>query len=190
VLLGLYSGAEGGTMMKKVAVFGNTGGGKSTLARQLSEITELPLYPLDKIQYQAGGVEIPHEQYLDLHSDLLNQDEWIIDGFGCMDSAWERFTRADTLIYIDLPLLMHYWWVTKRLFQGLFKNPEGWPEHSPIWKGSLNSYRVLSLCHRRLTPRYRQLVEESRSSKRVHHLRSLKDIEKFINNVKPGYRSE
>ncbi|CCQ57261.1 hypothetical protein CWATWH0003_0469 [Crocosphaera watsonii WH 0003] len=34
--------------MKKVAVFGNTGGGKSTLSRKLSEMTNLPLYVLDK----------------------------------------------------------------------------------------------------------------------------------------------
>ena len=42
--------------MKKVAVFGNTGGGKSTLSKRLSEITGLPLYALDKIQYQSGAL--------------------------------------------------------------------------------------------------------------------------------------
>ena len=29
--------------MKKIAVFGNAGGGKSTLARELAELTSLPL---------------------------------------------------------------------------------------------------------------------------------------------------
>ncbi len=43
--------------MKKVAVFGNAGGGKSTLSKRLSEITGLPLYVLDKIQYQSGGAD-------------------------------------------------------------------------------------------------------------------------------------
>ncbi|AFY96762.1 hypothetical protein Cha6605_5915 [Chamaesiphon minutus PCC 6605] len=33
--------------MKKVAAFGNTGGGKSTLSKNLAEITGLPLYILD-----------------------------------------------------------------------------------------------------------------------------------------------
>jgi dephospho-CoA kinase len=41
--------------MQKVAVFGNTGGGKSTLSQQLAEITGLPLHILDKIQFQPGG---------------------------------------------------------------------------------------------------------------------------------------
>ena len=41
--------------MKRVAVFGNAGGGKSTLAKRLSEMTKLPLHPIDLIQYRPGG---------------------------------------------------------------------------------------------------------------------------------------
>jgi len=176
--------------MKKVAVFGNAGGGKSTLARQLSELTGVPLYALDKIEYQPGGIKNPYEEYLAVHTDLLKKDEWIIDGFGSVESAWERFSNADTLVFIDLPLVVHYWRVIKRLLQGMYKNPEGWPEYSSIWKGSLNSFRVLPLCHRRLTPKYRQLVKESASTKRVRHLRSLKDIDNFLRDVRQNYKCE
>ena len=41
--------------MKKVAVFGNAGGGKSTLSKRLAELTGLPLVVLDLIQYKPGG---------------------------------------------------------------------------------------------------------------------------------------
>jgi adenylate kinase family enzyme len=169
--------------MRKVAVFGNAAGGKSTLARRLAEVTGLPLYPLDRIQFKAGGGEIPHEEYRKIHTDLLSRDEWIIDGFGCVASAWERFSAADTLVYIDLPLFTHYRWVTKRLAKGLFVTPEGWPENSPMWSSTLNSYRVLWLCHRRLTPRYRQLVVDAAASKRVHHLKSPADMRAFLQAV-------
>ena len=73
--------------MKRVAVFGNAGGGKSTLAKRLAETTGLPLHPLDLIQYEPGGGEAPREQYLQAHAELLRRDEWIIDGFGCVASA-------------------------------------------------------------------------------------------------------
>ncbi|KEA65159.1 DNA topology modulation protein [Marinobacterium lacunae] len=167
--------------MKKVAIFGNAGGGKSTLARQLAAKTDLPLYSLDKIKYRAGGDEIPQDEYLRLHSDLISRDAWIIDGFGCMASAWERFAVADTLIYVDLPLLRHGAWITKRMIKGLFVNPEGWPENSPILKGSLNSYRVLWLCHTKLTPAYRTLVTEAKHTKQVYHLTSPNAIRAFLN---------
>lgn len=166
--------------MKRVAVFGNTGGGKSTLARKLAGLTGLPLYPLDLIQYRAGGGMVPHDEYLRAHAELLERDAWIIDGYGCRKSAWERFARADTLVYIDLPLVTHFLWVTKRLARGMVVAPEGWPAGSPLLSSTLNSYRVVWGCHRHLTPRYRQLVAGARREKRVCHLRSPAEISGFL----------
>jgi adenylate kinase family enzyme len=175
--------------MKRVAVFGNAGGGKSTLAKRLADLTRLPLYPLDMIQFRAGGGAVPHDEYLKAHAELLRQHEWIIDGFGCVASAWERFAKADTLVYIDLPLITHHWWVTKRLIKGLFVTPEGWPENSPIWSSTMSSYKVLWLCHRGLTPRYRQLVADVAASKRVHHVKSRTEMAAFLDAIKREYGS-
>ena len=169
--------------MKKVAVFGNAGGGKSTLARRLAELTGLPLYPLDVIQYPTGDAKIPHEEYRRIHAELLGRDAWIIDGYGCRESAWERFTAADTLVYVDLPLTRHFTWITKRLLAGMFKTPEGWPEGSPMIRSTISSYRVLWLCHRHLTPKYRELVAGAQGGKRVHHLRSTAEIDSFVSAV-------
>jgi len=146
--------------MKRVAIFGNSGGGKSTLALELAAITGLPLYVLDKIKYRPGGGEVSYEEYLQAHTRLVDCNEWIIDGFGCIRSVWERFEAADTLIHVDLPLVVHVLWVTKRLVKGLFVAPEGWPENS-----SIESYRVLWPCHSRLTPKYRSYVSESGATK-------------------------
>jgi adenylate kinase family enzyme len=169
--------------MRRVAVFGNAGGGKSTLARRLAAATRLSLHVIDEMQFRAGGVEVPQAEYLRNHAELVSRDEWIIDGFGGARAAWERFAAADTLVLVDLPLITHYWWVTKRLMLGLFATPKGWPEGSPVWSSSMSSYRVIWSCHTRLTPKYRELIAESASSKRVHHLRSRAEIEAFIDRV-------
>lgn len=170
--------------MKRVAVFGNAGGGKSTIARRLAELTGLPLYVVDMMQYTAGGVEVPQHEFLQAHADLLRRDKWIIDGFGSVALSWERFAAADTLVYVDLPLLIHYAWVTKRHIKGLFAEPRGWPEGSPLWRSTLSSYRVIPLCHRHLTPKYRRLVADAAASKRVHHLRSAAQIHSFFDAVR------
>src|SRR5262249_47032842 len=81
-----------------------------------------------------------YEEYLKAHADL-RRDEWIIDGFGCVTSAWERFSKADTLVYI-LPLITHCWWVTKRLIKSLFVTLEGWPENSPMWSSTVFDKRL------------------------------------------------
>jgi adenylate kinase family enzyme len=178
--------------MKRVAIFGNAGAGKSTLARRLAELTGIPLFTLDTIQFRAGrywrdekdGGKFPHEAYLKIQADLLQQDRWIVDGYDGVASTWQRFDAADTLVYIDLPLLTHFWWVTKRLVKGVFRNPQGWPENSPVWSSTMDSYRVVGRCHRHLTPKYRELVATASSHKRVHHLRAPAEIGSFLEAVK------
>ena len=88
--------------MKRVAIFGNAGGGKSALAKRLAEMTRLPLHTIEKILVQPRCKQKKKKKE---HADLLRRDKWIIDGFGSVASAWERFAQADTLLYIDLPLI-------------------------------------------------------------------------------------
>ena len=166
--------------MRKVAVFGNAGGGKSTLSKRLSQITGLPLYTLDKLKFRPDGAEVPAKDYQRLHRELLAADQWIIDGFGSIDTLWPRLDTADTLVYVDLPLYQHSWWVTKRMVTGFFVPPEGWPEGSPILKSSLNSYQALWLCHRYLTPKYRAYVQKAQNAKQIYHLRSVEQTAQFL----------
>jgi adenylate kinase family enzyme len=182
--------------MRKVAVFGNAGGGKSKLSRRLAEITGLPMYVIDIIQYRDGryqakevrGGKISAEAYREMHAELLRRDQWIIDGFDGVALVWERFAAADTLVYVDLPIMTHYWGVTTRFAAGLFKNPKGWPENSPILESTWDGYRVIARCHRHLTPKYRQLVDEMATTKRVHHLRSRREVRAFVSAVIDEYR--
>jgi hypothetical protein len=158
------------------------------LARQLAVITGLPLHVIDKLQFKDGGAAVPHEDYLKLHRDLMAQENWIIDGYGDTTTILERCGVADTLIHVDLSLSVHYWWVTKRLINGLFADLDGWPKGSPLWRSTMSSYRTIPLCDRYLTPRYRRLVTELASSKRVAHLRSPRELAAFLDNVRNDYQ--
>ena len=169
--------------MNRVAVFGNAGGGKSTLSKRLAAKTGLPLVALDLLKYKPGGGEVPYDEYKAAHDRLLQQEQWIIDGFGSLDTVWERLDIADTLIYLDLPVLRHYWWVTKRFLQGVLIPPESWPENSPLLKGTINSYNTIWLCHKKLTPKYRSYVAEAKNSKQVHHLCSPQEVEIFFQTM-------
>ncbi|MCX2980272.1 adenylate kinase [Halieaceae bacterium IMCC14734] len=172
--------------MKKVAIFGNAGGGKSTLSRALAQHTGLPLHTLDKLAWLPGGVAVPPADYRRAHSQILTQERWLIDGYGCPETLWQRLDAADTLIHIDLPLPLHGWQVIKRLLKGLFSAPEGWPERSPMWRSTLSSYRVLLPCRRLLTPRYRAYCEQAAATRRVYQLRSRAEIRNFLATLEPG----
>lgn len=165
--------------MKRVAVFGNAGGGKSTLSKRLAETTGLPLIVLDLVQYKPGGQKIADEEFQTVHAEILQQDCWIIDGFGSLDTVWQRLDLADTLVYIDLPVIRHYWWATKRFIKGFWIAPEGYPENSPLLKSTLDSYYIIRLCHKKLTPKYREYIDRAKATKQVFHLQSAKDIRDF-----------
>ena len=170
--------------MKKIAVFGKSGGGKSTFSKELSSVTGIPLLPLDLIEYLDGGEKVPEEQYRQKYNDVLNADSWIIEGFGTMETFTERLKIADTLIYINLPTWVHYWWVTKRFLLSPFVRPEGWPDNSPMIHSTYNCYVHLF----RVAPKFWNAnflvqLESMSQEKNVYHLSSTNELSKFIEGL-------
>lgn len=62
--------------MKKVAMFDNTGGSKSTLGSRLAEIAGLPLHVLDEVQYRVGGERTSSEKFKLCHQDSTGSGKY------------------------------------------------------------------------------------------------------------------
>lgn len=169
--------------MKKIAVFGKPGSGKSTMSKRLALTTGIPLHPLDSIVYQKNGDLVDRQTFDEAHDRMLSNDSWIIEGFGPMGPFNQRLAAADTLIYIDLPYVVSYWLVTKRLLKGLFVTPEGWPEGSSILKGTLASYKTLRLCPQFWNDDFRQKLEQDSANKSLYVIRSLSELNKISTTV-------
>ncbi|CAA0108635.1 Uncharacterised protein [BD1-7 clade bacterium] len=169
--------------MKKVAVFGKPGNGKSTLSRKLASATGIKLYALDSILYKPNGQEVNRSNYEEAHESILSSEGWIIEGFGPMnslDSFNRRLEEADTLIYIELPYFVTYWLVTKRFIKGLLKKPEGWPSGSSVLKGTLESYKVLKLCPKFWNDEFLQRLEKLSTNKSLHVIHSVSELNTFV----------
>jgi len=106
--------------MKKIAVFGKPGSGKSTLSKALALATGIQLHQLDSIVYKKNGELVDRSSFDEAHERILSSGNWIIDGFGPINSFHQRLEAADTLVYVDLPYITSYWFVTKRLVIPLF----------------------------------------------------------------------
>jgi len=87
--------------MKRITIIGNAGAGKSTLAVKLGKRLSLPVYHLDKLLWKDGWVRTPEEEFVEKHQELLDKEEWIIDGVAYKSTFDERFTRAEAIIYLD-----------------------------------------------------------------------------------------
>ncbi len=169
--------------MKKVAVFGKPGSGKSTLSKKLASATGIKLYAVDSILYKPSGEEVDRQSYNRDHENILSSEEWIIEGFGpinSLESFNRRIEEADTLIYIELPYSVTYWLVTKRLLKGLFVKPEGWPDGVSVVKGTLQSYRVLKLCPKFWNDSFMEKLENISANKSLHVVRSVSELSSFV----------
>ena len=166
--------------MKKIAVFGKPGSGKSTISKALALATGIELHQLDSIVYKANGEFVEREVFDQAHDNIINSESWIIDGFGPLGSFDTRLEAADTLVYIDLPYPISYWFVTKRMLKGLFVKPEGWPDGSSVIKGTIQSYKTLKLCPKFWNDDFRLRLELRAKEKEVHIIRSVSELNNFV----------
>ncbi|MGB2248232.1 MAG: shikimate kinase [Alcanivorax sediminis] len=166
--------------MKKVAVFGRPGSGKSTLSKALASASGLPLYALDSLVYQANGERVARAIFDEAHAGILASERWIIEGFGPLAAFHQRLETADTLVYVDLPYLASYWFVTKRLLKGLFVKPEGWPEGSSVLKGTLESYKVLRLSPAFWNEAFLSRLKTLSTGKTLHVINSVAELDHFV----------
>ena len=64
----------GGT---RIAEIGNSGGGKSTLARRLAAWRSLPLVGVDALLWQPGWQLAPILEYERAHAEAIGRESWL-----------------------------------------------------------------------------------------------------------------
>ena len=161
--------------MQRVAVIGNGGGGKSTLSRLLADRHGLPLTEVDQLQYGPAWEVVDRELVARRLREVQAGERWLIDGFGPMDVIDERFRRADTLVYVDFPLWIHFWWAAERqiaLHAGELDLGRPPPPTERLFEAI---WRV----HQELKPQLDSWVERERGRATVHHLRSPAELEAY-----------
>ena len=102
--------------MKRVAVVGCPGAGKTTFVRVLAKKTKLPPIHLDtyyhdktKAYYEASDLDA----WVAKANELSAKERWIMDGnFGATFNV--RFARADTVIFFDYSRYLCFWRILKR----------------------------------------------------------------------------
>ena len=80
--------------MPRIVIFGNTSGGKSTLARRLSRETGIPHVEIDRLFWRPDWTVAPKDEFERQHADALSGQAWIIDGGGDLDTTRLRADRA------------------------------------------------------------------------------------------------
>lgn len=168
--------------MTRISVIGNAGGGKSTMCRKLSKALNIPLFPIDRIQWKPGWTPAPIDEVKTKHDQILTHDRWIIDGWGTFDLIETRFKASDTIIFVDLPLLVHYWWAIKRQFSCIFQPRVDGPDGCPMLPMTWPLLKMIWKIHFHMRPRLIALVNSYRLEKNVFHITTIKELQLFTEN--------
>ncbi|OUS76099.1 AAA family ATPase [Paenibacillus sp. MY03] len=167
--------------MKRIMIIGSGGAGKSTLARQLGELLQLPVHHLDAYYWKAGWNPTPNEQWDSFQEKLVLEEYWIIDGnYG--RSLDIRIKQADVIILLDFSRLITIYRVIKRRIMYHGKTRPDLNEDCPE---SLDFEFIKWVWNFRKT-RIPSIIQKLRdySHKHIIVLKSPKEVKIFLAQVK------
>jgi adenylate kinase family enzyme len=159
--------------MKRVVILGRGASGKSTLARRLGEMLQLPVIELDKVFWGPGLAPTSREQWIAVQAKLVEEDRWIMDGdLGSYDVVEVRLRAADTIIFLDFSVIRCAYRAVRRS-----------RERADFWRWLLG-YR------RQSRPVLIQSIAEHAPTAKFWVLNNPKAIKKFVANAARESRSD
>ena len=166
--------------MRRIAVIGNGGGGKSTLARALGKHLGISVHEVDGVQWLPGWRRAPLDEVAPILEGWAADDSWVIDGFGPWPVIDRRMSRADTIVYVDLPFRTHLWWTGKRQVISLIRGRAWGGQIAP--PPSLLMFRTLRRVHA-MRPDLLDLVTKNGRAAKLVRLRSPRDMTRWLDEV-------
>ena len=170
--------------MRRIAVFGTTGSGKSWLAERLVAEKGLRLIELDALFWGRDWQPAPLDLFRHRVECETRDGDWIAVGiYGQVrDIVWQR---ADTLVWLDLPLPQVMWRLFWRTLRRIVTQEDLWGTGTRESLGrtlfSRDSILLWALkTHGRNRRHFTEECSKFSAGRTVIRLRSSHDVERFV----------
>lgn len=158
--------------MKKAIVIGCPGSGKSTFSKALHELTGLPLYHLDMLNWNSDRTTVEREVFLERLKEVISLDCWIIDGnYG--STIEMRLKECDTVFFLDFPVEICIEGIKQRKGKNRSDMPWVETEDDEEFLEFIRNFETQS------RPKILELLEKY-NHKSIYWFKSREDSEKFL----------
>src|ERR671934_546543 len=169
--------------MPRIVVVGTSGSGKTTVAREVARRLGVPHVELDALYHGPGWAETPPEEFRRRVAAAMDGDGWVVDGNYESKLGDLVLRRADTVVWLDLPLRVALTRVTRRTIRRIRTGEELWSGNRESWRGGFIGWESMfvwtirsHIKRRRAVPR--QLARHP--GVQVVRLRTAREVERYL----------
>lgn len=110
---------------KRIAVIGVTGSGKSTLAQSIASISGSHYIELDALFWEPNWKEAAPADFFARVEKAIQTNGWVVAGNyrSVRPLIW---SQTDAIVWLDYPLSLVFWQLTRRTFLRWWKKEELW----------------------------------------------------------------
>jgi adenylate kinase family enzyme len=171
-------------MSRRISVIGTSGNGKTTVARELAERLGVPHVELDGLFHGAGWVETPVEEFRRRVASATEADGWVVDGNYHTKLGDLVLRRADAVVWLDQPLPLLLWRITRRTIRRIRSGEELWNGNRETWRGGFFGWDSMFVWTIRSYVRRRRLFPEQLARHpHVVRLRSPRAVTRWVESV-------
>ena len=171
--------------MRRVAVIGNTGSGKTTVSRLLSQRLGVPHIELDALFWEPGWVMPSAEEFRPIVESALDPKGWVADGNYRTRLGTFVLDQADLVIWLDLPLRTKFWRIFRRTLGRIRMREVLWGTNVDSWRGAFLSRDSLFVWLLKTHYANRRALPQLLADYSHVRLRSQREVERFVASVEP-----
>jgi adenylate kinase family enzyme len=173
-------------MPPKIAVVGTSGSGKTTVARELARRLGVPHVELDALFHGPNWKETPADEFRRLVAAATDGSGWVVDGNYESKLGDLVLGRADTVVWLDLPLRLALSRVTRRTIRRIRTGEELWSGNRESWRGGFFGWESMFVWTIRSHFKRRRAVPLQLARHphlRVVRLRSTREVERWLSSA-------
>lgn len=122
--------------MRRVAVVGAPGAGKSTFAGELARRLDVPHVELDRLFWGPGWTPSETVDFQDRVTRHTTGDGWIVDGNYTWRVSQTIWPRLDTFVWLDYPLHLTLVNLARRSARRVLSREHLWNGNRETFRGS------------------------------------------------------